>query len=196
MYKWDKDTDDLLKLWVFKKWTNKAIANELGVTVAQVTYRKSLLGISIKGIGKTRLYSDEELLNFLKEATTHSAEYFNNTPGLPYASTFSDRFGSWNKALELIGISPNKCSMKKDKVTLLYLVEFNGYYKIGITQQSIMHRLKSHPPYSVVIFREFDNLQEAKNMEAEWLKVVNPYKYIPEDFPKEGRGKTECFILE
>lgn len=58
----------------------------------------------------------------------------------------------------------------------------------------IKSRLSKHPPYEIILYLEFGTLKEALKLEKLWLSNVEHLKFIPDNFPKEGRGKTECFI--
>ena len=75
---------------------------------------------------------------------------------------------------------------------MVYLVEFDGYYKVGITQQPINNRFIGYPKYEVLLTLSCSNLKEAKDIEAEWLKNVSNLSYYAPDFPRNN-GSTECF---
>lgn len=58
---------------------------------------------------RNKLYTDVELLNFLKNFCQENeriptAYDFANNPGYPGVSTYQRRFGSWNNALKLVGL--------------------------------------------------------------------------------------------
>lgn len=61
---------------------------------------------------RSRRYSDEELLEHLRqlfqERGTLSGLIINETPALPSAATFIQRFGSLSKAYELVGFQPGR----------------------------------------------------------------------------------------
>lgn len=145
--------------------------------------------------GRKPKYTKEELVAIMRAAPTVTYDYFNSKDnGLPAATTYRRYFGSWTAALEAAGIEQANSVMKTDKPTKVYLVEFDGFYKVGITQQTVKQRLGGrYPNYSIVLELDFPNLREAKEVENSWLEAVKPYKFMPHNFPSEGRGFTECF---
>lgn len=147
-------------------------------------------------IGRRIKYTKEELIVAMQNAPIKTYDYFNSKEsGLPSATTYRSYFGSWAEALKAAGIPQANSVMKDNTITRLYCVEFEeGYYKVGITQQSVKQRLGGrYPKYTIVWEVEFGTLEEARYAEAECLEYVKPYKYIPTEFPVEGRGFTECF---
>lgn len=81
----------------------------------------------------------------------------------------------------------------KTKPTILYLVQFENFYKIGITQKSIKERFYGAPKYTMVDYVSTD-LDFAFDMEAIIKESVNTF--IPEIKWFERNGKTECFISD
>jgi len=197
MYKhWTIEEDQLVEVCNSKGWTAKEIAAELDRSEGSVKARRKLLGL-IGPKGGPKKYTKEQLIKLLQDAPVKTYDYLNSKEsGLPAATTYRQYFGSWNAALEAAGIHVNNCVQKPDKPTRLYLVEFDGFYKIGITQQTINQRLGGrYPPYNIVLTLEFENLDEARSVEKSWLEAVADYRYVPTNFPTEGRGFTECFAL-
>lgn len=198
---WDTDTIEFMRACLEQNWTAKELAAELGCSEDTIKKKKVELGLS--GIVKrgarndwgVKKYTDEELLDILRTSDNKTYAYFTRGgKGLPAAATYVNRFGSWGKALELAGLPPNKCSMLEDRRTKLYLLDFGDFYKVGITQQNIKDRFGGgYPNYTTIMVLEYDNLADAKAKEEEWLSNVSQYAYVPENFPKEGRGFTECF---
>lgn len=166
-----------------------------------------------------------KLISIMLEAPEISYNYFNSADsGTPSATTYRKYFGSWNNALRAANIQPakkdytrSKCindnkednkednkdyeasykySQKPDKLTKVYLIEFEGFYKVGTTQQSITQRFGNrYPKYEVIFYIEV-SLTEALKIEKEWLNNVKHLKFVPTTFPEEGRGFTECFKFE
>jgi DNA-binding CsgD family transcriptional regulator len=97
----------------------------------------------------------------------------------------------WEVGLNSIR-KPGGCH-DKNKPTILYLVKFDEFYKIGITQKSIKERLYGAPEYTVIDFIDTD-LEFAFEMESIIKKSVTTF--IPENIWFERNGKTECFISE
>jgi len=147
--------------------------------------------------GRKPKYTKEQLIEIMKNAPIVTYDYFNSKDsGMPAATTYRRYFGSWSAALEAAGIEQSSSVMKPNKPTKVYLVEFDGFYKVGITQQTVKQRLGGrYPDYKIILELEFDNLQEAKKVETSWLEAVKHCKFVPTNFPLEGRGFTECFTL-
>lgn len=147
--------------------------------------------------GRKPKYTKEQLIEIMRAAPKVTYDYFNSKDNdLPAATTYRRYFGSWAAALEAAGIEQANSVMKADRPTKVYLVEFDGFYKIGITQQTVKQRLGGrYPQYELVLELEFDNLESAKEIEKTWLDTVKPFKIVPTNFPAEGRGFTECFTL-
>lgn len=88
---------------------------------------------------------------------------------------------------------------KKNEDGLLYLIEFSGeferFYKIGITQQTVEQRYKyHHTPYNLLpIQTRTGNLFSLYTTEQSIIKKLKPFKYIPKH---KFSGYTECFSPE
>lgn len=79
-------------------------------------------------------------------------------------------------------------TMTRGLTTLLYLVDFGNFKKVGVTQVGIKERLKQDGKYTVLDYCELD-LDAAIETEKEILKNMRPYLV-------EGsvrRGFKECF---
>ena len=135
-------------------------------------------------------YTDEELLDILRNSDTKTVMHFRDNKDLPHSIIYERRFGSWNNALDLAGCLHNKGGIDPTKSTTVYLVDFGEYYKIGITQRDIKVRFYGYPKYSVVFILENLSLQDALNIEKEWIHNVRDYKYEPINLIA---GHTECF---
>lgn len=83
---------------------------------------------------KRKVYTDEELLNYLKGFYEKNKRIpvkrdFINNPEYPGHDTYNKRFGSWNKALILAGIDIDKKIIRRNKIykneeLLNYLKDF------------------------------------------------------------------------
>lgn len=67
-----------------------------------------LAGID-KAVRRNKIYTDDELLNYMKEFYEENGRIpvkndFVNNPGYPGFSTYQKHFGSWNNALKLVGL--------------------------------------------------------------------------------------------
>jgi predicted transcriptional regulator len=138
--------------------------------------------------GITYDYPKEELLNIVKQYVSCEA-----CPS-HYRSNIKRVFGSWTKALEAAGIpgniGGNFCS---DRVTRVYLLRFETFYKIGVTQQQVKSRFSGAPEYEVLDILETD-LDNAVYLEKELKKAIKPFQYVVEHPWFERNGKTECFV--
>lgn len=178
-------------------WTPKEIAVETGIPEETIKYWRKSWRHSLRNTYKD-LYSgtDQEvkyrLIKIMQDAPQVTYNYFNSKDSnVPSATTYRKYFGSWENALEQAGIIT-----KSDKPVRVYLVEFDGFYKIGITSQTINERLGSRYPKYTVVMEIVTTVEEAKQIEREWLVNVKQYQFIPTNFPSEGRGFTECFKFQ
>lgn len=194
----------------YKRWTDEDISiikqlTEAGWSSADISKEFDWSEDSIKGLRSkynirsinNRAYTKEELIAFLQTAEYKTFEYFNKPGnGLPAGSTYLKYFGSWNAALEAAGLDPNKSTLNPYKLTKVYLIDFGEVYKIGITQQTLEQRFRAsgYPSFEPILVIE-TSLKEAKEIEEQWLNAVKEYKYVPDNWPKEGRGGSECFRL-
>lgn len=199
--KWTEEEKFLIWQWTEEGWGLKEIANELEISVDNVKKLRAQMGSSTKSNYK-HLYKgtvkevQDRLIKLMQDSPLISYAYFNSKDSLvPSATTYRKYFGTWENALKAAGCvtTEGKCSTKHDKPTILYLVEFDDFYKIGITQQTVQQRLGGrYPKYNILIQMEM-SLEEAKSTEKQWLDQVKPFQFIPTNFPAEGRGFTECF---
>lgn len=151
-------------------------------------------GVPISIHDGVKKYSNEKLLQILLDNPGKTREEFRNDKTLPDPSTYTNRFGSWTKALEMVGLPTGKSSLTNTHVYLIHFID-EDFYKVGITQQGIRQRFYGHPKYEVLIDMVFSNLEDAKIKEQEWLYNVKDYIYSPINFPQGRRGQTECFKL-
>lgn len=102
-------------------------------------------------------------------------------------------FGTWTNALQEAGISGNiGGNMCQNRVTRVYLLQFDGFYKIGLTQQQVKSRFSGAPSYSILDVLETD-LDNAVYLEKELKKTIAPMQYIAEHQWFIRNGRTECF---
>jgi hypothetical protein len=83
----------------------------------------------------------------------------------------------------------------KNKPTTVYLIQFEGFYKVGVTQQKITYRFSGAPEYKVIDSIDLD-LEEALQFEKELKRAIKPMQYVAEHHWFERNGKTECFKAE
>ena len=203
-YNWTEEELSILKLEC-SIYTAKELAIKLNRSVEAIRIQLSrhclsakkdkkgpVIG-SIKGVPNT-VYTDEYIICILQGLSITSRDWYvlNKLPEWPAANTISKRFGGWTKALEAAGIKANKGVQSPDRSTMVYLLDFGDFYKVGITQQSIKQRFTGYPEYDIIAYKS-TSLEEAKSIEKAILNLVAEYKFIPNTFPTEGRGFTECF---
>ena len=203
--KWEQEDYDLLQAMCENEYTNAEMALELGRSIDSVALKKSRLGLQTKSSkgGRPKEYTKEQLIKIMRSAPEICYNYFNSKEsGLPAATTYREYFGSWTAALSAAGVRPTENTpkgrsvQKPDKPTTLYIVEFEDFYKIGITQQTVHQRLGGrYPVYTIRYTKDYPTLHEAKQEEAKLLDSIKHNKYIPTNFPVEGRGFTECFKM-
>ena len=141
---------------------------------------KTLISLRNQGLSNREIAT---LMNRSENSIKHKASEFIKAGKLPKKDG-----DYWQVGLDSIK-RPGGCH-DKGKPTILYLVEFDGFYKIGITQKSIKERFYGAPEYRVVDYLSTD-LEFAFEMEASIKKFIEPF--IPENKWFERNGKTECF---
>lgn len=206
--KWSDDDKNLVAEFTKQGYSLEEIAAEMEITRDEVKYLRQCTKSSSRRSNRELLKGSLEdvqarLIKIMQDSPIIGYAYFNSKDSdTPAATTYRKYFGSWENALRAAGRHTNenagndvinKFSMKPDRPTTVYLVEFEGFYKIGITQQTIKQRLGGrYPPYTIVM--QIDtSLEEAKDIERQWLENVKHLQYTPTSFPAEGRGFTECF---
>jgi hypothetical protein len=198
MSKWSEEDKEVARLLLEQGLLPREVSAEINIPENTINGWKVSWFIRSKRSYK-ELYQgtvgevQQRLIKIMREAPEVSYNYFNSSSSnVPPATAYRKYFGSWSAALEAAGVAAT--GQKQDKQTTLYLVEFDGFYKIGITQQTVDQRLGGrYPPYKVIGTIKFESLSEAKQEEKRLLTLIKEYKYIPTDFPVEGRGFTECF---
>lgn len=195
---WSEEEVCILKELVSMGMGNIEIALLMNRGTSSINHKKRALNLSnirswyehiFKG---TQEETRNILLEILRNTDNTTAAYFNNPNNmLPNASTYQRYFGNWNNALIMAGLPINPKGLNPTKDTILYVVKFHDFYKVGITQRSIEVRLKQHPKYTIVTSRIF-TCKKACSIEKACLAAVSTYSYTPnkDKFPS---GFTECF---
>ena len=81
--------------------------------------------------------------------------------------------------------------MKPELPTLLYLVDFGDFKKVGATQVSLEDRFKQDKPFKL-LDSAWLSMQDALDTEEEILKNIRKFAVIGDI----RRGSTECFQLD
>ena len=190
---WSKTKTDLLIQMREEGKTNQEIADAIGVTVSVISHK--VVDLIKSGKVESRLTQmdwneEEELLLCELRSQGLSNEQIAKRLDRTHASVAM-------KASRLItdGLLDPYSDIDRNHPCSLYLVYFEeeGFYKVGITQNSINTRFKGYPTYKIVETLTFSNLEEAKKVEAKLLSMIKPFQYKPLVF-KYG-GATECFQI-
>ncbi len=162
------------------------IATILNRGLESVKYASLKLGYSKSNIIQA---SDDELLDLVRKYKSLSAMDRNKTQGEPGSHIIIHRFGSWSKACDLAGIGAVTSNLVRDRPTIVYLVDFQEFKKVGITQQTIKERFYGYPAYTILDYKIFSNPVDACTYERLLLDKLSGFSFEPKFFP----GKTECF---
>lgn len=189
-----KDDEQLVLLHSNKTPINK-IAEILGRSPPAIKARVQKFIKEGILIGKTQVskrhFTSEELLKFVEEYRSHDAlkRASSGNPNLPNPKTIQERFGSWAEARKLAGVYSHAGTLQPHWPTVLYLVKFDGFYKVGITQRTVRERFWGYPEYELIDEVLYPDLESAYETEQEILSKVSLY----EATELSGKGKTECF---
>ena len=185
---WMHETEEKLIQLKRAGATYKSIAQELGCS----TGAASTKGYELIQAGRLEKYkkihpSREELIEIIQQYQSRDA-----CPGF-YMSSINKEFGSWSAGLKAAGLSSKIGGLfDSTKPTTLYLLKFDEFYKIGITQRKIEQRFRGAPNYSV-LDQYCSDLDEILSLEREILSKVE--RFQPKDRWFERNGKTECFLF-
>jgi transposase-like protein len=201
MTKWTEEDKEVTRLLLEQGLNIAEVSAETSIPPGTINGWKTKWGIKHKKSYKYLYEGTVEevqarLIKIMQEAPEVSYNYFNSaSSSVPSATSYRKIFGSWEEALKAAGIH-NISTQEVNKLTVVYLVEFEDFYKVGITQQTVDQRLGGrYPAYQILAIKEYPTLIQAKSMEKELLDLVKGYSYIPTNFPAEGRGFTECFKM-
>lgn len=189
--RWTPEEHELLYLLKSEgmKWSE--IAKRIGRSLESCkTHYKRGYGFPVLGYND---WSEERLLELVQKYKNKQLLNYCRDEGEPSAIVIERRFGSWSKAMELAGVVSNKGNLILDKKTLLYLIDFGEFKKIGITQRSLELRFSGFD-FKILDLVEYDELIPAWETEQELLKILKPWRYKPIELI--GNGATECFKLD
>jgi hypothetical protein len=183
--KWTKEEIDELKRLRELKFTTKQIAEKMNRSVRSITKKLE----NVNHITSERIYTDDELLELVIRYRTQDNLNLNRLPGEISSGPITKRFGSWGKALEAAGLEPNASGMVYNWPTILYLVDFGSFKKVGVTQRTVEARFSGFPEYRILDVVVFEDLYAALETEKEILKNLEKFRVIGE-IPN---GRYECF---
>lgn len=195
---WTKENDQQLIFLHQANTSVKELAKQLNRTEPAIKARVQKFikeGILIGKSQKTKRYfTSEELLEMVKLYRSHDAlkRASSGNPDIPNPKTIQERFGSWSEARKLAEVYSGAGSMQPHWPTILYLVKFERFYKVGITQRTVRERFWGYPEYELIDEVLYPDLESAYETEQEILSKVSLY----EASRLSGKGKTECFKYE
>ena len=196
--KWTQEEDAQLVELHKLNTAIKIIAQTLGRTEASIKMRVQGFIKSGTLVGKTQVakkhFSSEELLATVKEYRSYDAlkRASSGNPNLPNPKTVQERFGSWGEARKLADVYESAGVMQPYWPTILYLVKFKDFYKVGITQRTVRERFWGYPEYELIDEVLYPDLESAYDTEQDILSKVELY----EAKELSGKGKTECFTYQ
>ena len=192
---WTKENDQQLISLHQAKTSIREIAKQLNRTEPAIKGRVQKFIKEGLLVGKTqkakRHFTSEELLKFVEEYRSYEAlkRASSGNPNLPNPKTIQERFGSWGEARKLAGVYSHVGTLQPHWPTILYLIKFDGFYKVGITQRTVRERFWGYPEYELIDEVLYPDLESAYETEQEILSKVKLYEAIE----LSGKGKTECF---
>lgn len=144
------------------------IVDETGNVVDGSPNKDELRCLEYEKCRKKR-YTDEELLNFLiqfdkENGRTPMQLDFEGIPVYPSSMTYRNRFGSWNKALEKVGLDTTKGLTQRynDEELLRYLVRFNNKNGRPPTEDDFSNN-SGYPSFGTYI-KHFGSWEKAKKL--------------------------------
>ncbi len=192
---WTKENDQQLISLHQAKTSIRELAKQLNRSEPAIKARvqkfiKEGILTGKKTVAK-RHFTSEELLAAVKEYRSHDAlkRASSGNPDIPNPKTVQERFGSWGEARKLADVYESTGVMQPHWPTILYLIKFDGFYKVGITQRTVRERFWGYPEYELIDEVLYPDLESAYETEQEILSKVSLY----EAAELSGKGKTECF---
>lgn len=144
-------------------------------------------------------YTDEELLNFLVQFDKENGRVpmqldFNGNPRYPSFMTYHNRFGSWNKALDKLGLNTIKGSVQlyTDEELLDFLMLFYKENERAPTEEDFSNH-PEYPNFSTYV-KHFGSWEKAKKLVG--LDTETMVKKGILDTPDQKARLAEKMILE
>lgn len=186
---WMHETEEKLIQLKRAGVTYSAIAQELGCSLNAATtkgYELIQAGRLERHVRQPRV-PREDLIKIIR--------HFQSRDACPnkYRHSINKEFGSWSAGLKAAGLTSKIGGIfDSTKPATLYLLKFDEFYKVGITQRKIEQRFHGAPDY-VVLDTYCSDLDEVLSLEREILSKVE--RFEPKDRWFERNGKTECFLF-
>lgn len=145
--------------------------------------------VTADSFGRAKVYNHtkDEMLAIVAKYRTRDNMSANRLETEPSTRTIERYFGSWSNATKLAGVESSSYGLKIDAPTILYLVDFYEFKKVGVTQRTVVQRFLGLE-YKLLDQVTFDTLNEALEFEKEILSKVDLYDPGPSFV-----GRTECF---
>lgn len=153
---------------------------------------------------ESKNYTKEEVIACIQENPALKLKDFKLGNGVISSYYIIKTFGTWREARKAAGLEMlykkgelSKSKEEDDRPTSVYLIEFDKFYKIGVTRQKLKDRHRKLPvPYKVLILLEDLPRHEALKIEKYWLNNIKPFQGSPllEEL-KYYDGKSECFVF-
>lgn len=169
----------------------REISEELGITVSAIA---SYISRNHRDLLKKNPLTEEEVLKAIElrdQGVSYSiiAEQLNKT-----VDHIKKKCSSLLKEGKIQNIRGARGgNMSANSPTTLYLVKFEDFYKVGVTQQKLKDRFKGSPEYKIVDTMT-TSLEEAWELEKAIKSNVTPFN--PEHSWFIRNGRTECFKTE
>lgn len=177
---WTPEEHELMLIMRSQNWTFAMIAEELGRGLESVKTRWKRRD-TFKGIRGYSDWTDKQLLDLVRKYLVKS-RFTDREVGEPSANVISKRFGSWTNARIMAGLSESV-----DRETMVYLLDFYSFKKVGLTSRSLPARFPGLS-FDILDIKIFSGVEEARQFEKSLLSRV--------DRCRIDGFSTECFIGE
>lgn len=179
----------------FSKLSYEGIAIKLGLHTRQVSAAARVCRNKYKWPARVNRVSTgpNKFLSMSEEELLEEIRYYKTKDGSPNQLEYAVKkyFGSWSKGTEAaLGKLNYGGTMLPNKATLVYLIEFDNFIKLGITQQFLENRLRKFKNFKLLDYVEVD-LDTAKQVEYDAKIKLTPFKEVPNFMI--SNGSSECY---
>lgn len=186
--------DEFIQLYYTKGMTYEKIGRHFGLTKNQIQ-RLVSRWVDQGFLERRNSPRSKKYLNMSEQALINEINKFKTADNSPNALYYAVKkhFGSWsNGVIAALGDTNTGGLFDSDKTTIVYLLEFDDFIKVGITQQPLEKRFKKFPQHSLIdsITTDLDN---AKKIESSIHKKLIKYSFNKIPPGLDRNGYTECF---
>lgn len=188
---WTELTEQLLIQRRAEGISFKAIATEIGKSLP-ATYQKAK---ELRDCGRLQGTFQATTNKYTRKELIEVIQLYKSRDACPnkYRNEIVKQFGSWSAGLKEAGLTSRIGGIFDPELPItLYLLKFDGFYKIGVTQRQIEQRFAGAPSYTV-LDQYCSDLDEIIALEKEILSKLE--RTLPSDSWFERNGKTECFLF-